>query len=259
MVCESYYQQASYSRPSPPNLNLQINPDSLTHEQVITVVASLAEEAGSIVALSFFNWATGFAKFRHFMRLYIVCATSFIGNGNLDRAREVMQHMVRSFAEIGRLKEAVNMVIEMQNHGLVLNARTLNFVIEAANALGLLDYAGDMFDEMRDRGVYPDSTSYKLMVLAHCRMGRIPDADRWLKEMLETGFVVDNATCTLIISTFCDKGLVNRVFWYFNMWMKMGLKPNLINFTSLINGMCKRGSIKQAFETLEEMVRKGWK
>ncbi|XP_058001191.1 pentatricopeptide repeat-containing protein At4g19890-like [Hevea brasiliensis] len=71
--------------------------------KVITEVASLAEEAGSMVALGFFNLAIAFAKFRHFMRLFIVCATSLIGNGSFDRAREAMRIMDRSFAEIGRL------------------------------------------------------------------------------------------------------------------------------------------------------------
>jgi hypothetical protein len=82
-------------RISPTKLNLQQDADLLTQEQAITVVASLAAEEGSMVALSFFYRAIGFAKFRHFMRLYIVCATSLIGNGNMERAHEVMQCLMK--------------------------------------------------------------------------------------------------------------------------------------------------------------------
>lgn len=40
----------------------------------------------------------------------------------LTKPMEVMQCLVWSFAESGRLKEAVGMVFEMQNYGLNLKA-----------------------------------------------------------------------------------------------------------------------------------------
>ncbi|PNX59801.1 pentatricopeptide repeat-containing protein, partial [Trifolium pratense] len=154
MVCESYHHNANM-RVSPPRLHLGIDVDFLTHEQAVTIVASLASDAGSMVALSFFHWAIGYPKFRYFMRLYIVCATSLLGNRNSEKAHEVMQCMVKSFAEIGRLKEAVEMVIEMHNQGLVPNTRTLNWVIKVASEIGLVEYAELLFEEMCVRGVQP--------------------------------------------------------------------------------------------------------
>ncbi|KAJ6410618.1 hypothetical protein OIU84_007378 [Salix udensis] len=269
LVCESYSQQAPHVRLlQSPSLNLSVNPDSLTHDQAITVVASLASEAGSMVALSFFNWAIGFPKFRYFMRFYIVCATSLIGNENFERAHGVMDCMVRVFAEIGRFKEAVNMVIEMENHGLVLTVRTLNCAIGVAGEMGLVDYAENVFDEMRARGVYPNSTSYKLMAIAYCRMGRISDTDRWLKDMVRRGFVVDNATCTLMISTFCEKGFASRVFWradtrlalvFFSKMFKagkllvFGLVPTKETYTSMICGYCRDRNVSLALKFFNRM------
>ena len=86
-------------------------------------------------------WAIGFPKFRHFMRLYIVSATALIGNKNLERANEVLQRMVKNFAEAGKLKEAVDMVVEMQNQGLVLSTQTMNCVLDATLELGLIELA----------------------------------------------------------------------------------------------------------------------
>ncbi|QHO09057.1 Pentatricopeptide repeat-containing protein [Arachis hypogaea] len=259
LVCDSYHNQ-SHVRVSSPRLNLvDIDPDSLTHEQALTIVASLASDAGSMVALSFFNWATVHSKFRNFMRFYIVCATSVIGNGNTEKAHEVLQCMVKNFAEIGKVKDAVEMVIEMHNQGLVPSTRTLNCVIKVTCEMGFVEYAEYLFEEMCVRGVHPNSASYRLMVIAYCRIGKILEADRWLHAMLERGFMVDNATFTLVISKFCEKGVSNRAMWYFRKLSDMGLKPNLINYTCMIEGLCKRGSIKQAFEMLEEMVGKGWK
>ncbi|KAK6284151.1 hypothetical protein POUND7_003103 [Theobroma cacao] len=235
-VYESYHQQP-HLRFSPPKLTLNINPYCLTHEQAISIVASLANEAGSMVALSFFHWVLEISKFRLFMRLYIVTATSLIKNGNFDKANEVMQCLVRSFAEVGRLKEAVEMVFEMQNHGLKPKAETLNCILGVGFEMGLMDYLEKVFDEMSERGVCGDCSSYKLMVVGYCRMGMVSEVVKWLTEMLGRGFIVDNATCTLVISLFCEKGFASRASWYFDKMVKMGFKPNLINYSCLINGL----------------------
>lgn len=258
LVCESYYRQA-HVRSYLPKLNLSINHESLTDEQAISVVASLANEAGSMVALGFFYWAIGFHKFRHFMRFYIVCAKSLVGNGNLERAREVGQCMVSNFAEVGRLSEGIGILLELQNEGLVIDVPLMNSILGTVSETGCVDYADKVFDEMCRRGVHPDSNSYKLMVIAYCRAGQVREVDAWLGKMIENNFRVDNATLTLIIKVFSEKGLMNRAIWVFQKMISMGLSPNLINFTCLINGLCKKGNIKQAFEVLEEMVRKGWK
>ncbi|KAL0534591.1 hypothetical protein IC582_028882 [Cucumis melo] len=258
LVLEAYLRQP-HLRFSPSKLNLDMDADSLTHEQAISAVASLASEEGSMVALSFFYWAIGFPKFRYFMRLYIVCTMSLIGKCNLERAHEVVECMVGVFAEIGKLKEAVDMILDMRNQGLVLTTRVMNRIILVAAGMGLVEYAGNVFDEMSARGVYPDSCTYKSIIVGYCRNGDVLEADRWICEMMERGFVVDNATFTLIIKAFCEKSLVNRAVWFFHKVTKMGLSPNLINYSSMISGLCKRGSVKQAFELLEEMVKNGWK
>ncbi|XP_047308859.1 pentatricopeptide repeat-containing protein At4g19890 [Impatiens glandulifera] len=260
LICQSYCQQQFHFRSSPPKLNLPIDIESLTSEQAITVVTSLVDESGPMVALSFFYWAIGFPKFKHFMRFYIVLATSLINHVNFERAHEVLNSMVKSFAEIGKLKEAVNMLYEMQNQGFEPRTKTLNCVIVAAVENGVIELAEKVFDEMCNRrGVFPDSYSFKLMVIAYCRMGKVLEADRWLTAMVKKGFLLDNATFTLVVSTFCDQNRVNRAMWFYGRLLEMGFVPNVINFTSLIHGLCKRGSVKQAFELLEEMVRKGWK
>ncbi|KAL3654584.1 hypothetical protein CASFOL_001569 [Castilleja foliolosa] len=261
-VCESYYNQQrkpSHLNPTHSLLNLPIDSDFLSPDQAITVVASLAEEEGSMVALSFFYWAIGFPKFRHFMRFYIISATCLIKNGNFERTHEVLRCMVRNFSEIGMLKEAVYMVLEMQSQGLVLTAHTLNCVLSVVNGTGCFEMAETVFDEMLQRGVVPDPYSFKSMAVIYCRLGMISDSERWLSSMLSRGFLVDNATCSLIIVAFCKKGFVNRAVWLFNKMVGMGLVPNVINYSCLINGLSGCGRIKQSFELLEEMVRVGMK
>ncbi|KAG6402117.1 hypothetical protein SASPL_138990 [Salvia splendens] len=261
-VCDSYYNQqkkSTHSDSTRPLLNLPIDADSLTADQAITVIASLADEAGSMVALSFFHWAIGFAKFKHCMRFYIVAASCLIKNGNFERTHEVLRYMLWNFAEVGMLKESIDMVLELRSHGLVLSSHTLNCALSVVNGMGCFEIAQNVFDEMCERGVIPDAYSFESMVVAYCRAGRVSDADRWLSDMLSRGFLVDKATCSLILNMLCANGRVNRALWVFNKMVEIGLKPNVVHFSCLINGLSSRGSVKQAFELLEEMARRGLK
>ncbi|EPS61160.1 hypothetical protein M569_13637 [Genlisea aurea] len=256
-VCDSYYSQEK--KGSRAVLNLPIDSEFLTVEQAITAVAALADEAGSMVALSFFYWAIEFSKFRYCMRFYIISVSCFLKNGNTKRAHEVIRCMVSNFADIGSAKEAVDMVFQMQSQGLILNCYTLNCILGAINKLASVEMAENVFDEMCKRGVIPDFYSLKSMLLLYCNLGRVSDVDRLLNSMFSRGFLVDNAAFTSILSVFCNHGLVNRASRIFNKMVEMGLKPNVINYSCLINGLSRRGSIKQAFELLEKMVRLGLK
>lgn len=165
LVYDSYHHHYNHARFSPPTLHLDVDPNSLTHDQAVTIVASLASDAGSMVALSFFNWAIASSKFRHFTRLYIACAASLISNKNFEKAHEVMQCMVKSFAEIGRVKEAIEMVIEMHNQGLAPSTKTLNWVVKIVTEMGLVEYAENLFGEMCARGVQSNCVSYRSWLL----------------------------------------------------------------------------------------------
>ena len=91
--------------------------------------------------------------------------------------------------EIGRLKEAVNMVFDLQYQGLSLTTQVLNRALWIASETNSVEYAEELFDEMCQRRVSFNSSTYRSMVVAYCRVGRISEAERWLSGMIEKGFV----------------------------------------------------------------------
>ncbi|PKA49540.1 Pentatricopeptide repeat-containing protein [Apostasia shenzhenica] len=228
-------------------------------DQAIAVVDLLARREGSMATLGFFRWAIARTDFRHSMRFFIATAGSLLAVGNFDKAQEVMRSMVECFAAVGRLKEAVDMVFEMQNQGLPLSIHTLNRILRIAADSGMIELAYHVFDEMPLNQVSPDLLSFKTMIIVCCREGLVGDVERFLTAMEERGFCIDNATCTLAIDAYCKKGLFNKIHGLFEKMNLMGFSPNVINYTALINGLCKKGSVKQAFQVLEEMVAKGMK
>ncbi|KAI3890731.1 hypothetical protein MKX03_019123 [Papaver bracteatum] len=264
LVNQSYssYQSESTSTATttmPKLLNLQIDPSVLTPEQAITVIASLINNSGPMVALSFFYWAIRILQYRHFMRFYITTASSFIQSGHPDKAHEVLRYIVANFNEIGKLDYAINMVFEIHNLGLPPNVHTLNCILRIIVESSLMKLAENVFVEMSDRGASPNACTYRTMIIGHCREGSsISVVEKWVDEMMEKGFVLDNVACTAMVDLFCKKGSVDKVFGVFEKMCEMGSPPNVINYSALVNQLCKRGSIKQAFEVLEEMGKRGW-
>ncbi|MQL99847.1 hypothetical protein Taro_032584 [Colocasia esculenta] len=253
LVCQSY-EAGDWGLRS-----ARIDERDLAPEQAATVFAMLADREGSMVAMSFFYWAVARGKFRHFLRLYITAAGALLRRSNLEKAQEVMRCLVTSFAEVGRLNEAVDMVLEMRNQGLPLSVHTLNWILGVAAELCAVDFVEQLFEEMPAYGVLPDACSFRTALTACCRAGRLTKVERLLKEMLEMGFPMDNVTCTVVVDVFCKMGCSGRVVAIFGNVSGGGLAPNVINYSALINGLCKRGSVKQAFQVLEEMVRRGLK
>ncbi|KAK1322560.1 Pentatricopeptide repeat-containing protein [Acorus calamus] len=250
LVCRSYEDGDRTLK------SLPIDHLSLSPEHAVTVVAALAETEGSMIALSFFHWTISHSKFRLFMRLYITTALSLVRRRNPRKAHEVMRCMLGSFAEVGRVKEAIDMVFEMRNQGLPLCLHTLNRALRVAVDSGFIDLAERMFDELPDNGVLPDSYSFKTMLVAYCRARRVADVERLLLRE-SSSLIVDNVTCTAIVGLYCEKGYFGRVRSLFERMRESGVAPNLINYTAFINGLCRKGSVKRAFEVLEEMVTKG--
>ncbi|KMZ56785.1 putative Pentatricopeptide repeat-containing protein [Zostera marina] len=235
---------------------MQIGHD-LSPEQASTVISMLIKKEGSVVGMSFFTRAISYVKFRYVMRFYITATLSFINHGNLEKAQELMRCMASSFAEVGKLRESVDMIFEMQNQGLPLSIHTLNWALRIAANMEDTEFAEYLFAEIRRYKVSLNFCSFKTMLNAYSRKGRVIEVEKIFKEMIARNHVIDNATCTLVVNALCEMGHTSKVFELFAKMQNKGLTPNIINYTAFINQLCKKGNVKQAFQLLEEMVGKG--
>ncbi|GER41007.1 pentatricopeptide repeat-containing protein [Striga asiatica] len=269
-VCDSYYnnhpRKKSHSNSTRSVLNLPIDSDFLTTEQAITVVASLADEAGSMVAMSFFYWAVGTPKFRHFMRFYIVSATCLIKNGNFERAHEVLRCMVRNVAEIGMLREAVDVILEMPSQGLVLTAHTLNCVLSVVSEMGCYEIAENVFDEialkifnkMVEMGFEPNIINFSCLINGLSRRGSIKQSFEILEEMVRIGLKPNVYTHTALIDGLCKKGWTDKAFRLFLKLVRSeSYKPNVHTYTAMISGYCKEEKMNRAEMLLVKMQEQG--
>ncbi|KAG9443424.1 hypothetical protein H6P81_014764 [Aristolochia fimbriata] len=250
-------------------LSLQIDAD-LNHEQAVTVSALLVESAGPVVALGFLEWAIRRAEFRHFMRLYITTASSLIDSGVWEKAHDVMRLMLMSFLEIGKLKEAIDMVIEMTTRGLPLTIHLLNFILRIAVDFRLIDLAEYAFVEMTERGVSADICSFKTLIIAYCKNGtytamiggyckenKLNRAEMLFSRMQEQELVPNANTYTTLIHGHCKVGNFTRAYELMDRMATEGLAPNIFTYNAIINGLCKRGRLQEAHELLQMGLKHG--
>jgi pentatricopeptide repeat protein len=93
------------------------DPATLAPDDAIAALLLLADSAA---ALALFRRLAARPDLRRLMRLCATAATTFVSRGEHPMAHEAMRTMVAAFAEAGRLREAADMVLEMQSHGLPL-------------------------------------------------------------------------------------------------------------------------------------------
>ncbi|KAG6404426.1 hypothetical protein SASPL_136673 [Salvia splendens] len=250
-VCDSYYNQQKKSTlfdSTRPLLNLPIDADSLTPEQAITVIASLADETGSMVALGFFYWAIGFAKFKHCMWFYIVAASCLIKNGNFERTHEVLRCMLWNFAEVGMLKESIDM-------RLIPDSYSFESMVVAYCRAGRVSDADRWLSEMLSRGFLVDKATCSLILNMLRANGRVNRALWVFNKMVEIGLKPNLVHFSCLINGLSSRGSVKQAFELLEEMARRGLKPNVYTHTSLIDGLCKKGWTDKAFRLFLKLVR----
>ncbi|GMH03224.1 hypothetical protein Nepgr_005063 [Nepenthes gracilis] len=107
----------------------------MNHYLAITIVASLTYKAVSMAALSLSTRTIGFANPTILCQFYI--GSAFVGKGNRDRARAVMQHVVSNLAQWRSPPEAITIAVEMQHQGLHPCRFTFECITKTACEMGV--------------------------------------------------------------------------------------------------------------------------
>ncbi|KAL8128813.1 hypothetical protein V2J09_017968 [Rumex salicifolius] len=119
--------------------------------------------------------------------------------------------MIRGFAEVGRIDDALHLMREMSNNGLV-----------------------------------PDTQCYNALIKGYCNLGLLDEARSLELEISENDCSQKACTYTILICAMCEHGLVQNATDIFERMEKLGCSPSVVTFNSLIHGLCKAGQLEEA-------------
>ncbi|XP_031266344.1 pentatricopeptide repeat-containing protein At5g57250, mitochondrial [Pistacia vera] len=167
--------------------------------------------------------------------------------------------LLSALCMLGRVNEVNDLVIRMENEGLIFDVIFYSSWIYGCLRDGSLLEALRKHRQMIERGIKMDVISYTILIDGFSKEGQVEKAVGILNKMIKDGLRPNLITYTAIILGFCKKGKLEEAFNVFKKVEDIGIVADEFIYATLIDGVCRRGDLDYVFHLLEEMERKGIK
>ncbi|CAI9111380.1 OLC1v1011597C1 [Oldenlandia corymbosa var. corymbosa] len=196
---------------------------------------------------------------------FSLCVVAKVRMGDLDDAWEVYEEMrrrgfegnsfvntsfIRAYCKQGRIKEAIELVQEMDNLEVKPYDETFNHLIEGCARAGYWEESLKFCERMIKVGLVPSSLAFNEMAEKLCSHGETRRADEILTMLLEKGFVPDEDTYSHLAEGYLRLGNVESILKLYYEMEHRSIVPSPLFFTCLITCLCQNGRVKEAEEYL---------
>ncbi|WCJ30978.1 Tetratricopeptide repeat (TPR)-like superfamily protein [Euphorbia peplus] len=134
----------------------------------------------------FFNWVSGFERFKHDQFTYTT--------------------MLDIFGEAGRIQSMKFVFKQMQEKGIKIDSVTYTSFMHWVSRSGDVDEAVKIWGEMKENGCYPTVVSYTAFMKILFDDGRVKEAGDAYKEMIESGISPNCQTYTVLMEYLVGAG-----------------------------------------------------
>ncbi|XP_015076408.1 pentatricopeptide repeat-containing protein At1g05670, mitochondrial isoform X2 [Solanum pennellii] len=165
--------------------------------------------------------------------------------------------VIHSLCRIGKVKEAHNLLLQMELRGCMPDVVSYSTVINGYCAAGQLESVMKIIEEMQVKGLKPNAFTFNSIILLLSKRGKVHDAEKILREMTSQRITADNVVYTTLIDGFCKTGNISAAYGLFNEMQSLNISPDLITYTTLISGLCQTGNIVEADKLLNYMLGRG--
>ncbi|KQK12719.1 pentatricopeptide repeat-containing protein At1g63080, mitochondrial [Brachypodium distachyon] len=161
-------------------------------------------------------------------------------------------------AKEGRgLRPFVRAYMEIVKAGVLPDADTLNWLIEALCGAGRLDLALIQFDRMSKKRCTPNSHTFKILITALCSHGRADESVELFEKMLQLRCIPDISFYFQVLPVFCKFNKPKEASKLHQMMKQNGLQLDLHLYSALIRCLCENRLLDAAVTTFKEMTASG--
>ncbi|XP_068643154.1 pentatricopeptide repeat-containing protein At5g57250, mitochondrial-like [Aristolochia californica] len=178
---------------------------------------------------------------------------NYRGEGSLSALTAILYALTRQ----GRVQLALELVLEAEGMGMVLDVVVYSVVVDGLCKEGCLKEALDLCERMRAKGVHPNIVTYNSVINGLCHEGCLVQAFRLFDSLEKISVLPSVATYSTLIDAVCKEGLLQDANELYKRMVLKGLIPNTRVYNSLINGNCNYGLIEQALDLVIHMEESG--
>ncbi|KAJ6389716.1 hypothetical protein OIU77_027938 [Salix suchowensis] len=197
---------------------------------------------------------------------------AYASGGNYQKAEELVQDMKSSglvpnkvmlttqlkVYVRGRLFEkSRDLLVELDTLGFAKDEMPYCLLMDGLAKVGRIDEARSVFNEMKGKCVKPGGYSYSIMISSFCRGGLFEEAKELAAEFEAKCDKYDVAICNAILCAYCRAGEMESVMRTMRKMDELAISPDYNTFHILIKFFCKEKLYMLAYQTMEDMHRKG--
>ncbi|KAG5222210.1 pentatricopeptide repeat-containing protein [Salix suchowensis] len=203
---------------------------------------------------------------------YSSLLNAYASGGNYQKAEELVQDMKSSglvpnkvmlttqlkVYVRGRLFEkSRDLLVELDTLGFAKDEMPYCLLMDGLAKVGRIDEARSVFNEMKGKCVKPGGYSYSIMISSFCRGGLFEEAKELAAEFEAKCDKYDVAICNAILCAYCRAGEMESVMRTMRKMDELAISPDYNTFHILIKFFCKEKLYMLAYQTMEDMHRKG--
>ncbi|KAK4794678.1 hypothetical protein SAY86_012672 [Trapa natans] len=208
---------------------------------------------------------------------YTYLVSQLCKRGNIGHAMQLVERMdelgiptntatynslVRGLCLHGKLSKSLQLLDRLMGRrrgggGLVPNAFTYTFLLEAAYKERGADEAIRLLDVIVAKGGKPNLVSYNVLLTGLCKEGNTDKAMRLLRDLPAKGFTPNVVSYNILLRNLCNEGRWHEANQLLTEMDGGDRSPSIVTYNILISSLAFHGKIDQAMEVLEEMEGKG--
>ncbi|KAI9397242.1 hypothetical protein POPTR_003G019000v4 [Populus trichocarpa] len=203
---------------------------------------------------------------------YSSLLNAYASGGNYKKAEELVQDMKSSglvpnkvmlttqlkVYVRGRLFEkSRDLLVELDTLGFAKDEMPYCLLMDGLAKTGCIDEARSVFNEMKEKCVKPGGYSYSIMISSFCRGGLFEEAKELAEEFEAKYDKYDVAISNAILCAYCRAGEMESVMRTMRKMDELAISPDYNTFHILIKYFCKEKLYMLAYQTMEDMHRKG--
>lgn len=134
---------------------------------------------------------------------------------------------------------------------------TYNTLIALYGKAGRLKDAMEMFVDMLVYQVVPDIYTFNTMINVFGLHGRMEVAEALLANMVIRGVTPDIKTYNVMMTVFASMGDVEGVLKYYHQIGRTGLCADVVSYRVVLQVLCERKMVREAEDVIEEIMQSG--
>lgn len=170
--------------------------------------------------------------------------------------RDVFSYMLKSFCIAGRIREALELIRDLNHKNLTLKPGDLETLVKGLCRADRITDAIEIVDIMKKREIV-DANVYGIIISSYLRSNDIPKAFDVLKTMKESSCLPKISTITELVQHLFRLNEYQKGIELYEEMLERGVEPDSVAITAIAAGHVHQNRTSEAWKVFNSMKEQG--